>query len=327
MNRTFERTFESTYPALIIHLLLGIAAVLTNFLILLTFSKNSALLKNGNNLTLACLAVADFIQGCGVIIYDAVELRLKSSDDLWPAWICIYGGHFVLEIGMSASIYWLFIVALQRFIAITFPLFTITNLTSKTFALWGMTVYALGFGSILVVGFNTNELQTLTRTCNLPVVFGVTYLKIKAVAGLTVTVLLYISYAGVLIGAHRGSRQLIELQRQEGAGAMRHVRRNSISSENRMNKTLTALLLAFTVFYSIPICMIIATGFIDALHFTRYVVLSLLPIGINCNSMINIFIYISRNNVLRVCILDLLSISATRPDSVISQCQELSTNL
>ncbi len=74
-----------------------------------------------------------------------------------------------------------------------------------------------------------------------------------------------------------------------------------------MNHTLTALLLAFTVFYTIPVCMIIATGVIEALHFTKYVVLSLLPVGIACNSMINIFIYMSRNDELRVCILDLLS--------------------
>ncbi len=307
MNRTYERTFECSYPGLIVQLILGIAAVLTNFLILLAFYKNSAILEKGNNLTLACLAVGDFIQGCGAIIYDAVELRLKSSDDLWPAWVCIYGGHFVLEIGMSASIYWLFMVALQRFIAVTYPLFTMTNLTSKRFALCGMTVYALFFGGLLVVGFHINELQTLTRTCDLPVVFGVTYLRCKTAAGLTVTTLLYISYVGVLISVHRGTHQLVELQRQEGPGAMRHVRRNSVSSENRMHKTLTALLLAFTVFYTIPVCMTFATGFVEPLHFTRYAVLSILPIGIACNSMINIFIYLSRNNELRVCILDLLS--------------------
>ncbi len=97
------------------------------------------------------------------------------------------------------------------------------------------------------------------------------------------------------------SRQLVELsledvQRQQ----------NALQSERKMNRTLTALLVAYTVFITLPFLFLMVVTSVDQLEYARSISLPVVPIGIGCNSMINFFVYIFRHDELKECIIQLL---------------------
>lgn len=299
---------------LILQLLFAIIGIIGNFLVLLVLFQRRKYCRTTDTL-IAALATADFLTSVFLIPVP----RPEKIPDTWTgyAYCKIIYPNFPMWVCITSSIYTLMAIAIERFVAVVFPLYFSRTLTRRTVSIWVIIIWIASFlsglrGIILFrVNKQTNRCIITYRNDTEKIAYGCFVFAIRIVIP---TLTMLITQTVIAVTLHRQSTRFLNGSNDTNNQATFHV-----IAKNRILKLMLIVILIYVLCWSPN--QIAFFGYNLGLVPTSYRYSSLNSIFTLLgffNSCANPIIYTARHPEFRKAIKALFFSGTTKPHSLFS---------